>query len=97
MRYEIILAPEALEDLRRLRAHGQAAVRDALERYLRYEPMRTSKSRIKRLRGWSRPQYRLRVEDFRIYYDVVESRVEILAILSKLETAEWLRKKGEAE
>jgi mRNA interferase RelE/StbE len=38
MRYEIILAPEAIEDLRRLRANIRSAVRDALETHLRYTP-----------------------------------------------------------
>jgi len=32
-----------------------AEVRDALERHLRHEPTRVSKSRIKRLRGLSQP------------------------------------------
>ncbi len=63
MRYEIILAPEAVEDLRRLKASARAMVRDAVERYLRHEPTKTSKARIKRLRGLSRPQYRLRAGD----------------------------------
>jgi mRNA interferase RelE/StbE len=48
MRYEIILAAAALEDLRRLRAFERSAVRDAFEQFLRHEPTRTSKSRIKR-------------------------------------------------
>ena len=61
MRYEIILAPEAIEDLRRLRANIRSAVRDARETPLRYTPTKTSKSRIKRLRGLSRPQFRLSV------------------------------------
>jgi hypothetical protein len=55
MRYEIILAPEAIEDLRRLRANIRSAVHGALETHLRYTPTKTSKSRIKRLRGLSRP------------------------------------------
>jgi len=35
MRYEIILSPEAQEDLRRLEARDRAAVRDALEEWLK--------------------------------------------------------------
>jgi mRNA-degrading endonuclease RelE of RelBE toxin-antitoxin system len=44
MRYEIILAPEAVEDLRALKAAVRSTVRDALETHLRYEPMKTSRS-----------------------------------------------------
>ena len=52
---------------------------------------------IKRLRGSSRPQFRLRVEDIRVFYDVAEGRVEILAIVPKAEVQMWLEKFGEAE
>ncbi len=38
---------------------------------------------IKRLRGLKRPQYRLRVDDIRVYYDVIETNVEVLAIIGK--------------
>jgi mRNA interferase RelE/StbE len=50
MRFEIILAPEAIEDFRALKANVRSTVRDALETHLRLEPMKTSRSRIKRLR-----------------------------------------------
>lgn len=77
MRHEIILAPQAVEDLHGLGANVRAQVRDALERHLRHEPEKTSKSRIKRLRGLARPQYRLRVADeIRVFYDVTDARVE---------------------
>ena len=51
MAFEIILAPEAVADLRRLSAHDRATVRDAMEIHLRHEPTKVSKSRIKQLRG----------------------------------------------
>ena len=47
--------------------------------------------------GLSRPQYRLRVGEVRVCYDVTEQTVEILAIAPKLGAAEWLAKFGEAE
>lgn len=97
MRYAIVLAPEAAEDFRALKANIRSAVREALETHLRHEPTRTSKSRIKRLRGLSRPQYRLRVDDVRVFYDVTDSAVEILAIVSKLEAESWLAQFGSPE
>jgi mRNA interferase RelE/StbE len=99
MSYEIVLAPEAVEDLERLRANLRAQMRDALEAHLRDEPAKTSKSRIKRLRGLSRPQYRLRVDEIRVFYDIDETdkTVEILAIIPKSEAAGWLAEWGEAD
>ena len=94
MRYEIVLAPEAVGDLRALKANLRAAVSDALEEHLRHQPMKTSQSRIKRLRGFLRPQYRLRVDDVRVFYDVTGETVEVLAIVSKEDAEEWLEREG---
>ena len=94
MRFEILLAPEAVEDLRRLRAGERTAVKEALETHLRHEPTKTSRSRIKRLRGVARPQYRLRVEEVRVFYDVSGSTVEVLAIVPKSEAESWLARFG---
>ena len=97
MRYDIVLAPEAVEDLRSLKANLRAQVQDAVERHLRHEPTKTSKTRIKRLRGLSRPQYRLRVgDDIRIFYDVTDDTVEVLAIVPKSEADAWLERYGES-
>ena len=92
MRRAIILAPEAAADFKALRAFDRATVRDAMERQLRHEPTKTSRSRIKRLKGVQRPQYRLRVEDIRIFYDVTEDAVEVLAIVPKSGAAAWLKR-----
>ena len=90
MRYAIVLAPGAVRELRALPAYLRAQVRDAIERHLRHQPTLVSKSRIKRLRGLSRPQYRLRVGEVRVFYDVTTRAVEVLAIVTKEETARWL-------
>jgi len=94
MRYEIVLAPQAAKAYQALPAYERAQVRDALERHLRHQPGRISKSRIKRLRGLSRPQYRLRVGGVRIFYDIATESVEILAIVTKAEAARWLAEHG---
>lgn len=54
----------------------------------------TSCSRIKRLRGITRPQYRLRVGEVRVFYDVSGSTVEVLAIVPKPEVESWLAQFG---
>jgi mRNA interferase RelE/StbE len=90
MPFEIILSPGALKSLRDLRARTRAEVRDALERHLRHDPTKVSRSRIKRLRGLSQPQFRLRVGEIRVFYDVAETAVEILTIVEKAEAQTWL-------
>jgi mRNA interferase RelE/StbE len=94
MRYDIVLAPEAVDDLKKLKANVRAAVRTALEANLRHEPTKTSRSRIKRLKGVSRPQYRLRVGEVRVFYDVSAATVEVLAIVAKSEAESWLAQFG---
>ncbi len=89
-----MLAPAAAESLKALPARTRATVRDALERHLRHEPTKTSKSRIQRLRGLLRLQYRLRVDEIRVFDDVTARTVEILAIVEKREAQAWLTDSG---
>jgi mRNA-degrading endonuclease RelE of RelBE toxin-antitoxin system len=95
--YEIVLAPGAAADLKGLSAPVRTGVKDAIERHLRHEPTKASKSRIKRLRGLSQPQYRLRVGDIRVFYDVTEAQVQILAVVTKEQTQAWLEEQGTSE
>lgn len=94
MKYGIVFAPEAVRDVRNLKAHLRSMVRDAIETSLRHTPTHINKSRVKRLHGVSRPQFRLRVGEIRVFYDVQESRVEILAVVPKSEAAAWLKREG---
>jgi mRNA-degrading endonuclease RelE of RelBE toxin-antitoxin system len=65
MRYDIVLAPEAVEDLNTLKSH---------------------------------PQYRLRVgDDIRVFYDVSEKAVQVLAVVPKSDADTWLAKHGESD
>jgi len=61
-----------------------------------YEPTKVSRSRIKRLRGLSRPQYRLRVDEFRVFYDVMGDEIHVLAIVSKSHADVWLAEEGQS-
>ena len=94
MRYEIIFSPEAAKDFRSLKAHLRSLVRDGIERHLRFEPKKESKSRIKKRKKMSRPQYRLRVDEIRIFYDVRDNQVEILSMVQKSEAESWLESIG---
>ncbi|MBY0522511.1 MAG: type II toxin-antitoxin system RelE/ParE family toxin [Gemmataceae bacterium] len=83
--FEIQYAKQAVADVHALRPFDQKKVLDAIEIHLLNEPMKTSRSRIKRMAQpfWS--EYRLRVDDIRVYYDVDEPKrtVSILRILEK--------------
>ena len=97
MRFEILLAPEAVEDLGNLKANVRAEVRDSIEKHLRHEPEKESRSRIKRLGGLSQPQYRLRIGQIRVFYDVLRAQVQVLAIVSREEATKWLAEAGKRE
>ena len=44
--------------------------------------------------GLSQPQYRLRVDDISVFYDITETTVEVLAIIAKDEAQGWLDQEG---
>ncbi len=83
--YEIRYAQQAVEDVRALRAFDQRRVLDGAATFLTHEPRRVSRSRVKAMVQpfWS--QYRLRIDEFRVYYDVDDAppRVNVLRILAK--------------
>lgn len=91
---EVILKPDAIRDLDRLRKYDSTRISDAMERHLRTEPQKVSRTRIKRLRGRQPADYRLRVGRFRVFYtvDVEESAVFVLRILHKEKITEFYRK-----
>ena len=97
MRFEIELTDEAVADFKAMKALSRAAVMDALEVHLRHEPEKVSRSRIKRLREMSKPRFRLRVEEIRIFYDVEGSTVTVHAIVPKSEAASWLAQFGKSK
>jgi mRNA-degrading endonuclease RelE of RelBE toxin-antitoxin system len=94
MAFEIILAPAAATALKNLAVPVRAGVVKAIGVHLRNEPTKVSKSRIKRLQGLSQPQYRLRVGDIRVFYDVTETQVQVLAVVTKAEAQSWLDEQG---
>lgn len=95
MAYEIELVESAVDDFQSLEARDRSTIKSAIETYLRHEPTKESRSRIKRLRGVTRPQYRLRVNDHRLFYDVDDNTITVLAIVTKAKAEEWLSKNAE--
>ena len=84
-RCEIKYADEAVADIRALRAHDQRKILDGVEAHLRHQPKFVSRTSVKAMVQpfWS--QFRLRIEDFRVYYDVDDSSktVYVLRVLQK--------------
>ena len=96
MSYEVIIASSAEEVFKRLDARWRSALKDAMRRHLVHAPKQESKSRIKKLRGLRQPQYRLRVDEMRVFYDVndEQNRVEVLGFVMKPEAEQWLKRHG---
>ncbi|OYV88637.1 MAG: hypothetical protein B7Z73_08155 [Planctomycetia bacterium 21-64-5] len=90
MPYEILYSDEAVKKLKGLRAFDRTAILDQIEQVLDTNPMQESKARVKMLRQPAPTQYRLRVGEFRVFYDVVGQSVHVIEILSKAETASYL-------
>jgi len=90
-KYGIVLKPAAVKDLDRLSRFDAATISDMMEECLGDEPAKESKSRIKRLRGISDPDYRLRVGDYRVFYSIddVARQVNVLRIMHKDGTREY--------
>jgi len=86
--------PQAIGDLKSMRAFERAAIIDTIERILTTSPTRTGQSRIKRLRGVDSPQYRLRVGMVRVFYRVDADRVYIMRILAKNDVNDYLKEIG---
>ena len=90
-KYEIILKPSAMKDMDRLSRYNAKMILDVMEESLEGEPAKESKSRIKRLRGITDPDYRLRAGDYRVFYSIDNAvgQVNVLRILHKEETNEY--------
>ncbi len=95
MKFRIRYDKLALQDLAALERHLQSTVFMAIETILSHQATETSKSRIKRLRRLDRPQYRLRVDEMRVFYSVADDLVTVLGITSKEKSQQWLADYGE--
>jgi len=88
--YELHFSEESIEDLKGLRAADRATVLDQIEQVLTVNPKLESKARVKLLRQPAPTTYRLRVDEVRVFYNVGESHVDIVRILSKDASLKYL-------
>ncbi len=94
MKYEVVLTDTAKAHYRGFNARARSLIKKGLKDHLTYEPMKRSRSRIKRLREMEHPEYRLRLDPYRVFYDVSGQTVVVLAIVPKNATAQWLEQYG---
>jgi mRNA-degrading endonuclease RelE of RelBE toxin-antitoxin system len=72
MRFHIVFTPEALEDLRFFRKGERTRIMEAIEAQLSHEPNNETRNR-KRLRPNQTAEWALRVDRFRVFYDIEET------------------------
>jgi len=82
--YEIIYTVEAKEDLKSFRKFKQQFLADEIESRLRFEPTVPTRNR-KKLRPNDLAEWELRLDRFRVFYDVQEvvKIVKVVAIGQK--------------
>lgn len=90
MPYEVRYSDEAVEQLRDLRAYDRAAIFEQVEEVLTVNPTLESKARVKKLRQPAPTEFRLRVGDYRVFYDVAEGVVLIVQVLGKADAIAYL-------
>jgi mRNA-degrading endonuclease RelE of RelBE toxin-antitoxin system len=93
MSFEIRYSSESVKQLESLRAFDSAAIIAEIENVLMVNPTLVSKARVKKLRQPAPTEYRLRVGDFRVFYDVdaADRVVNVIQILSKDDAIAFLK------
>src|SRR5262245_15811471 len=74
--FEVEFTPEALDDLRGFRKYDQQQILDAIEAQLLHQPGQETRNR-KRLRPNELAEWELRVDAFRVFYDVDEEKAVV--------------------
>jgi mRNA-degrading endonuclease RelE of RelBE toxin-antitoxin system len=85
MPYSVFYSDEAISDLSTIRAYDRARIISEIDQLLQINPMLESKAKIKKLAQPALSDYRLRVGEYRVFYDAdeVAKDVEIIRILEK--------------
>ena len=84
--FKIVFKSEAIRQLKKMKRYHARVTLEAIERHLKEEPEKTSRTSIRRLRGHQQTTFRLRAQEYRVFYDVIEDRVKVVQILHKSET-----------
>jgi mRNA-degrading endonuclease RelE of RelBE toxin-antitoxin system len=76
----VVVHPEAVRELKAIPVFHRRTIVSVVRKVLAEHPTLERRSRVKRMRAEFYPPYRLRVGDFRVYYDVDERRLEVLVL-----------------
>ena len=87
-KYEVVFAEQADNDLGKIKKFYARQIVSRIETVLLHRAEDVTRSSVKKLRGFE-TLYRLRVGDYRIFYQVQFNEVTILRVLSKDEEAEF--------
>jgi mRNA-degrading endonuclease RelE of RelBE toxin-antitoxin system len=79
MAYRIEFSPEAAEHISRLKANQRTRLLETIERQLTHQPMVETRHR-KPLRPNPVAQYRLRIGELRVYYDVSDAPERVVIV-----------------
>ena len=79
--HRIEYTPEAVGELKALRAHDRTAVVDQVERKLMHEPTVAARNR-KLLRANATAAWELRIGELRVYYDVEDTPERVVIVRS---------------
>jgi len=93
-RFKIERKQGVAKDLRRIDGGERKKIFSAMLKYLETIPDEPHGTRIKKMEYIEQPQYRLRVGDYRIYYDIEGSTVIVLGIVHKKNAEKWLNSNG---
>ena len=79
--YQIVFTPEATDDLAGMRKFDLRRIVEEIESQLTDEPVRETRNR-KRLRPNQLAEWELRVDNFRVFYDVdeAEATAKVVAV-----------------
>ena len=87
-KYEVVFTEEAGEDLDKIKKFYARQIASRIETVLLQRAEDVVRTSVKKLRGFE-SLYRLRVGEYRVFYQVQSNEVIILRILSKDEEAEF--------
>jgi len=87
-KYEVVFSQQADTDLAKIKKFYARQIVSRIETVLLHRAEDVTRSRVKKLRGFE-TLYRLRVGDYRIFYQVQSVKVTILRVLSKDKEAEF--------
>lgn len=94
MAFKIHISSEATTALRVLSGFDRKTIQAEIRQHLTHQPMNTSRSRIKELEQPAITQYRLRVGEYRVYYNV-DIDEEVVFVLYVFEKGRGLTPEGE--